>query len=70
MSDRTGNMTNNTIDGKALAGLIAELNICRRNYRSYPKGHPVITASLHKVVSIYAALMTTSKEIVIGVTRD
>lgn len=70
MSTLTSGMTNGIIDGKALAGLITELNIARRNYRSYPKGHPVIAASLNKVVEIYAGLMTTYQAILIGVTRD
>lgn len=67
MSDR---FINNTAEGKALAGLITELNIARRNYHSYPKGHPLIDASLHKVVHLYSGLMTTAQEILIGVTRD
>lgn len=67
MSDR---FINNTAEGKALAGLITEFNIARRNYHSYPKGHPLIDASLHKAVHLYSGLLTTAQEILIGVTRD
>lgn len=58
------------IDTKALSSLIIELNISRRNCRSYPKGHPLIDSSLQKVLNIYGVLMQTHQEIVIGVTRD
>lgn len=60
----------NEVDTKLLATLIVELNISRRNSRSYPKGHPVVVASLQKVLGIYNGLMQSLDEIVIGVTRD
>ncbi len=50
--------------------LLVELNISHRNFRSYPKEHPVIAASLDKVVKVYAGLMQSRKELVIGVSRD
>lgn len=39
------------IDTRLLASLIIELNISRRYFKSYPAGHPVIDASLNKVVA-------------------
>src|ERR1039457_5885278 len=58
------------IDTKALATLLMELNIARRNVSAYPNGHPVIQASLKKVIDVYAELMIAREEIVIGITRD
>jgi len=58
------------VDSKALANLILELNISRRNSRSYPKGHQVIDAALNKVLNSYAGLRKTGEEIVIGVACD
>jgi hypothetical protein len=58
------------IDTRALSTLIIELNIARRNYNSYPPGHPLIDSSLQKVISVYAGLFASRDEIIIGVTRD
>ena len=58
------------IDSRALSNLIIELNISRRNSRSYPKGHQIIDASLQKVLNTYKNLMSTEEEIVIGVACD
>ena len=63
-------ITAHGIDTQALANLIIELNISRRNSRSYPKGHQVIDAALHKVLKTYAGLKETGDEIVIGVACD
>ena len=60
-------MTRSPVDSQALANLILELNISRRNSRSYPKGHQVIDAALNKVLKSYAGLRETGEEIVIGV---
>ena len=60
----------NTVDGKSLATLITELNIARRNCAAYPKGHPVITASLTKVLRVYEDLLHKHEELVLGVTSD
>ena len=57
-------------DGKLLAGLIVELNIARRNFGSYPAGHPLVTSSLNKVVDIYHRLLAAvNTTVVIGVAR-
>lgn len=58
------------LDTKALASLIIELNIARRNSIAYPKGHPVIAASLSKVLLVYENLLTTHSEIILGITND
>ncbi len=70
MRDLTETTTYGVVEANALAGLITELNIARRNNGSYPKGHPVITASLQKAVTIYSALMAISQEILIAPTRN
>jgi hypothetical protein len=54
----------------ALASLITELNIARRNSSAYPKGHPVIAASLAKVLHIYENLVHEHDEIILGVTNE
>ena len=58
------------IDSLALSSLIIELNILRRNSRSYPEGHQVIDAALNKVLKTYAGLEEAGGEIVIGVACD
>jgi hypothetical protein len=58
------------VDAKALAGVIIELNIARRNSLAYPKGHPVIASSLAKVLRVYEELLSNSGEITLGITND
>lgn len=60
----------NSIDTGSLTSLIFELNIARRNYGAYPKGHPVITASLSKVLRVYENLLNKHEELILGVTSD
>jgi hypothetical protein len=55
---------------KALAALITELNISRRNFKSYPKGHPVVETGFQKVITLYNNLLDTRDEIAIGVAKD
>ena len=59
-----------SVDTQMLSALLIELNIARRNARSYPKGHPVIIASLQKVLTRYNLLLDIASEITIGVARD
>lgn len=59
-----------SIDIKALSGLITELNISRRNFKSYPKGHPVVEAGFRKIISIYGKLLENRDEIAIGIAKD
>lgn len=58
------------IDIKVLSSLIIELNISRRNFKSYPKGHPVIETAFQKAISIYNKLLEAQDEISIGVAKD
>lgn len=60
----------NSVDTKSLATLIIELNIARRNCRAYPKGHPVVAASLAKVLRVYEELLNKHEELILGVTSD
>lgn len=59
-----------SVDTKSLATLITELNIARRNNSAYPKGHPVISSSLAKVLRVYDELLNKQEEVIIGVTND
>lgn len=71
MSSTSGTiLQDNSIDVKALAGLIIELNIARRNFKSYPKGHPVIEGAFQKVISHYNTLLQSREELAIGVAKD
>ncbi|QEM68257.1 hypothetical protein FO488_08830 [Geobacter sp. FeAm09] len=58
------------IDARLLAALIIELNISLRYFRSYPAGHPIIDASLKKVVALYAKLMAGHDEIVVAAAKN
>lgn len=60
----------NSVDTKSLATLIVELNIARRNCRAYPKGHPIVAASLDKVLRVYEELLNKHGELILGITRD
>ncbi|MDD2309117.1 MAG: hypothetical protein PHH91_06000 [Desulfuromonadaceae bacterium] len=57
-------------DAGSLATLIIGLNIARRNCGAYPKGHPIITASLAKVLSVYEGLLLKHDGLILGVTSD
>lgn len=57
-------------DIRLLSSLIVELNITRRNFASYPKGHPLIAASLNKVLDIYNRFLLQDGEITIAVARN
>ncbi len=58
------------LDTRLLSDFIFELNISRRCVTSYPKGHPLIHASMQKVVSLLAALLEFREEITLGIARD
>lgn len=58
------------VDTKSLATLIIELNIARRNSVAYPKGHPVVAASLDKVLHVYEELLNKHGELILGITSD
>ena len=57
-------------DTSMLASLITELYIARRSSNTYPKGHPVIAASLAKVLCVYTNLVQEHNEIILGVTNE
>lgn len=57
-------------DNRALASLITEIYIARRNSSAYPQGHPVIAASLAKVLSVYESLVREHDEVILGVTNE
>lgn len=58
------------INFRSLASLITELNIARRNCGAYPKGHPVIAASLDKALLAYEILLNKQEGLTLGVTSD
>ena len=58
------------VNAKLLSDLVIELNITRRNFLSYPKGHPVIAASIDKTIITYNQMFSQQNELVIGVARD
>jgi hypothetical protein len=57
-------------DAGSLATLIIRLNIARRNFGAYPKGHPIITTSLAKVLNVYEGLLHKHDGLILGVTSD
>ncbi len=57
-------------DSNHLSALIIELNIAHRNFRSYPKEHPVIETSFNKVITFYNKLFTHDDHILIGIARE
>src|SRR5450631_3975931 len=66
----TTTTTTTSTDTGLLSRLLVELNIARRNFRSYPKDHPTIFVSFNKVIDIYNRLLNQEGSIVIGVARD
>lgn len=68
-NNRNGIQINN-VNTSALSSLVMELNIARRNFRSYPKDHPIVVASFNKVINCYDNLLNLYREITIGVARD
>lgn len=70
MDNKQTEITETVFDSKPLSALIIELNIAHRNFRSYPKEHPVIEASFNKVITFYNKLFTLYDHISIGVARD
>jgi len=58
------------LDTKVLSDFIFELNISRRCVTSYPKGHPLISSSMKKVVNLLPQLLEFREEITLGIARD
>lgn len=70
METLTHSTTTAATDTRLLSRLVVELNIARRNFRSYPKDHPIVDASFIKVIDIYNQLLNQENDVVIGVARD
>jgi HEAT repeats len=62
--------TSSGLDTKLLANLIYELNIARRHLITYPRGHPVVAATLQKVLFLTGGIFEISDEITLGVAKD
>lgn len=62
--------SNSSIDASVFSDLVTDLNICRRNFRAYPKGHPLVETSLDKTIQTYNRLFVHAHTLTIGVSRD
>ncbi len=58
------------LDTRLLSDFIFELNISRWRVTSYPPEHPLIQASMKKVINVLARLLEFREEIALGVARD
>lgn len=70
MLDNLDNLTVQIFLSKAVAAVAGELNIARRNWTSYPHGHPVVVSSLQKLQSAFSKLLNLQMPVQIGVTRE
>lgn len=70
MDSKQTSIPETVFDSKHLSALIIELNIAHRNFRSYPKEHPVINSSFNKVITCYNKLLDQYNEVSIGIARD
>jgi hypothetical protein len=62
--------SNSSIDASVFSDLVTDLNICRRNFRAYPKGHPLVETSLDKTIQTYNRLFVHAHTLTVGVSRD
>lgn len=67
-SDTT--QTELNLDTRRLSNFIIQLNISLRLVASYPKNHPIIESSLHKVLHLLELLLEFRPDITMGVARD
>ena len=58
------------LDTRVLSNFIIEFNISLRLVNSHPPNHPIITASIGKVLRHLAELLEFREEITVGVARD
>jgi HEAT repeat protein len=70
MSENSPQNIDLALDTRLLSDFIFELTISRRCVSSYPKGHPLILASMKRVMNLLAQLLEYRKEITLGVARD
>lgn len=67
----TGTTTSElNFDTRRLSNFIIQLNISLRLVASYPKNHPIIGSSLHKVLHLLELLLEFRTDITVGVARD
>jgi hypothetical protein len=57
-------------DTRRLSNFIIQFNISLRLVSSYPKNHPIIASSLHKVLHLLELLLEFRSDITVGVARD
>jgi len=70
MSDNDSPNKDLALDTRLLSDFIFELTISRRCVTSYPQGHPLIQASMKKVMTLFAQLLEYRREITLGVARN
>ena len=70
MPDNLNNLTAKTFLEKAVLAVASELNIARRNWSTYPPGHPLVENSLKKMRSAWNNLFQRQSPLQIGITRD
>ncbi|MBI5026258.1 MAG: HEAT repeat domain-containing protein [Nitrospirae bacterium] len=58
------------IDTKLLSDAVIELNIARRSVATYPKGHPLISATINKAFDILSKLFAMRDEMTLGIAKD
>lgn len=59
-----------SLDPRLLSQFIGELSISRRHVTSYPANHPVIVASMKKVVQLSQQLLLSQQEFTVGIAKD
>ncbi len=58
------------LDTRLLSNFIYELNIARRHVIAYPSQHPVIAASIGKVLALLRELLTLRESLMLGIAKD
>ena len=60
-----------TLDhAQSLAALAGDLNISRRNFTSYPSGHPLVESSIQKLRESFKGVCQGGISVQLGITRD
>lgn len=58
------------LEAQLFSEVVLELNIARKNVSSYPKGHPLIKATVEKAFNLLKKFLSSKNEITIGVAKD
>ncbi len=58
------------LDTRLLSNFIYELNIARRHVIAYPSQHPVIAASVDKVLGLLHELLALRESLTLGIAKD